>query len=445
MSLQNETFSNEIFDNLLADHSKKAKRILKKDLSTNENTRKRYKFDILSAYNDVIGYAAAFYDKFDDTKEKINAELKAVKDKTIRCCERLEFNVEFPENIIEQLQFEKDYDSSGSVSESSGSTSDREEVTEIVSENSTDNSQVIESNIAKKMSEDDKMMNFMRFASQTLRNFSGEPQSLQAFLNGIKMLKTMSNRKFDDELKTVLLTKIEGKAYECIDAEASIDEIVASLKKNITYKKSKEIVGDMKQLKMRRMSTNDYSKQAEELAEALQRSLIFEGVTREKAIEMTIEETIDMCRKNAKNDKVDSIIASSTYESPKQAISKFVIENSKNENDKQILAYRAHSNKPPQNYQSNGRTFHRNSNNRGGYGRGRGFQRGYRGNSNGFRGRGGYHHKNYKNRNGQYNGQYNVRYAENGSAPTEERGNGNATDGNTSQTASIYTLERVSR
>lgn len=65
-------------------------------------------------------------------------------------------------------------------------------------------------------------------------------------------------------------------------------------------------------LKLKNIKFVESTKQAEELAEVLERPLVIEGTTQAKARQMDTEKTIDMCRDNAR----------STFTNPKDALPK---------------------------------------------------------------------------------------------------------------------------
>lgn len=116
MSTENENFENERLDELIADHEKKAKRINKRDLSTKPNTLKRYEYDILTAHNEIVSYINKFIEDFDkNSEDKVVGELEFIRAKTQKCCERLEIVVNFPDNVLEKLKFEKRYESTDSL------------------------------------------------------------------------------------------------------------------------------------------------------------------------------------------------------------------------------------------------------------------------------------------------------------------------------------------
>lgn len=129
------------------------------------------------------------------------------------------------------------------------------------------------------------------------------------------------------------------------------------------------------------MKQEEFASRAEELSDALRRTLVFEGIPAKIAEEKTVEETIKLCRKFTNTDVGKAVLDAATFKTPKEVIAKLITSNDQGAKDKQILHYR-------QNNQ-------RQQSARGKFGRGRG-QQNYRG------GRG-----SYQNSNGGYNGRYN--------------------------------------
>lgn len=170
----------------------------------------------------------------------------------------------------------------------------------------------------------------------------------------------------------------------------------------------------------------------------MQRTLIIEGISQEKAREMTVDRTIELCRQSAKTEKVGTILAATTFSTPKDVLAKFVVETTKDKNEKQILAFRQQNNFQ---HRSSNNFNNRNANNNRGRGnayRQRTFTnsnnqknsngnnfRNYRGNrnfQNNNRGRGNYRnsYNNYNNQNN--NNEHYVRMvAENCHSPSEGR------------------------
>lgn len=88
---------------------------------------------------------------------------------------------------------------------------------------------------------------------------------------------------------------------------------------------SKVIKGRKAALRFYPNITQEFSKEAESLAEALQRSLILDRMTKEKAREESIEKTIEVCQKSAHSDVVRSILGASAFVTPQEVISKFIV------------------------------------------------------------------------------------------------------------------------
>lgn len=130
---------------------------------------------------------------------------------------------------------------------------------------------------------------------------------------------------------------------------------------------------------------------------------------------MTIDKTVDMCRASTTSYVVKAILGAATFEDPKDVIARLTIETSKDNDDKQILAYQKYSKN--NNKQNIGNSYKKN-NNRGRY------NNNYQNNNNGqynnsnnsYRGRGrGRGRGSYQNNgnNGQYDNRNNyVRFAE---------------------------------
>lgn len=260
---------------------------------------------------------------------------------------------------------------------------------------------------------------FLSFAAKQMnKTYSGDPLELKAFINSINLLKTLG-ATHHEILITFIMTKLTGKALESVPENPdSIDAIINGLKANIKPDSSKVVEGKMMALKLDTAKATDFATEAEKLAESLQRSLIVEGISQEKAKSMTVDKTVEMCRQTASNIDTRIIIASTTFTDPKDVIAKFVVEsataatiasqnkilkfNKQNPNRKSYWNrknYRGNYRQNQESYQGNGRN---DSNWRG---RGR------------KRGRGRY--KNYQN---NQNDRYvNVTNAENSSVPSGSR------------------------
>lgn len=205
----------------------------------------------------------------------------------------------------------------------------------------------------------------LRIAAQTInRNYFGDPLGLNAFINAIELLESVTEEENKDVLKRFILAKLEGKALEAIPPNpATVLIIKEALKSKIKPDSSKIIEGRMLALKNDKISTQEFSKAAEELADAFTRTLIVEGIPQDKANEMSIEKTVDMCRATTRSNLVKSVLASSQFTDAKSVIAKFIVESNTENRDKQVLSYKSfHGNDRFKNYNRNSSTYpHRNS------------------------------------------------------------------------------------
>lgn len=181
----------------------------------------------------------------------------------------------------------------------------------------------------------------------------------------------------------------------------------------------------MQALRFSSNKAQEFTEQAEKLADALQRTLKIEGMAPEKAMEETVGRTVDICRQSANTDFLRSVLASTKFATPKDILAKFVIESSKEKTEKQILSMRSQNNRTNnfQNLNGNGRgrgNSNRNRQNNQNAPRYNNF-RGNRGNNRNFqsfqKGRGG----NRRNLNNFNNDRYIRMMAENYHGPPNGR------------------------
>lgn len=253
-------------------------------------------------------------------------------------------------------------------------------------------------------------------------DYKGDPLELESFVNKVEMLKLVATSAPEGIVFTYVKSKLSAKALEAIrPSDTTIDQLVTSLRERIKPENSNVIKGKMCALRLANRPLQDFAKQAEELSESFKRPLIIEGFPENKAQEMTIEKTIDICRESAHSEVVKAVLASSQFKSAQEVVSKFITETDKNRNERQVLTVRKFNSQNKQggfnqsfrgrqnpnnnngrsygnwnNFRNNGSQNSRNNNNFRGPSR-RGNDRGGRFNGNQFRQNNGYGQSNQNN------------------------------------------------
>lgn len=217
---------------------------------------------------------------------------------------------------------------------------DVSEATQVIKESERVNS-YSRNNIRGTMADELTPVQFLKFAAgQIPRAYTGEALALQPFINSVKIIKTVAGDNHADLLKSFILSKLEGKALECVPTNvANADEIIDALQDSIKPDSSDVIAGRLKALRCQQNNLAEYAKQAD----ALQRALVVEGHPLKKAREMTVKETIKLCCNNARSESVKLILEAKDkeFEQPKDVIARFIVQSAKDKEDKQVLAYRA--------------------------------------------------------------------------------------------------------
>ncbi|XP_067643064.1 GATA zinc finger domain-containing protein 14-like [Eurosta solidaginis] len=174
-------------------------------------------------------------------------------------------------------------------------------------------------------------------------NYSGDPLALGSFINKVELMEVFSNEDLTPNFIAFLKSKLEGKAREALPTHIeSVSQIKEALCSEIRPDNSKVVAGKIAALRVTNNNFSEFSKQVEELSDSLERCLIIEGMTKAKAHEMAVEQTISVCRLNSRSDMVKSILASTTFKDSKDVVAKMIIEREQEIKERQVLAFRSH-------------------------------------------------------------------------------------------------------
>lgn len=186
-------------------------------------------------------------------------------------------------------------------------------------------------------------LEYYNLCARTLNSmYSGDALALTPCLKAIYLLEAMGKEKqHENILRDYILTKLQGIASECVPQNADIKR---SLKEKTKPENSKVVSGRMMAIRADKTNFTDYTKRTEALAEQLTRSLTLEDYPNDKANEMVIDRTIELCRANTTLNIVKSVLSSTTFHDPKDVVAKFIIESRTETNEHPVMAFRANRN-----------------------------------------------------------------------------------------------------
>lgn len=338
---------------------KVTKRVLKEKVSINPDKLKQYEQDLIKHYNEFIScICTIFAQSNQQTKATLKELFIYIRDKAIRCFGVIKSNAQVPINLNTHIKIPNNLTIIPEKSSSSEEEIDQDDI-EInnISEPNPDSDPDSEHNDTNMG--DLTVSEFLRLSAQTInRNFSGDPLILTSFIDSVRLLESLATT---NELRGLLLTfvktKIDGRAREYIlDTHTTLDSILNVLQEKIKPDNSKIIEGRMLSLRLNMNNQEDFVTKTENLAEAFRRSLVIEGMTPAKADELSIEKTIEVCRKNTSNDLVKATLESTVFTLPKDVIAKLITQADKVKKENQILAFSAN------NRQQKPQRFNRNNN-----------------------------------------------------------------------------------
>lgn len=207
---------------------------------------------------------------------------------------------------------------------------------------------------------------FFKMASSVIREkFDGDPLQLDSFLTDAEFIESMTENGNKETFLKFIKTKISGRAKECLpedDEITTFKDIKDALKKDIKPYSSLVIEGKMATLRLVKGDFTKFTDEAGKLAEAYRRSLIFEKHTREKAGEMTILKTKEVCRRIARSDITKSVIQSTKFDNAAEVIATLVTQSETARKEKKELEsfQKQHTGKPNN---KNGQKFGNKPNN----------------------------------------------------------------------------------
>lgn len=438
------------YNEVSGEFEKVAKRILifktdkNRKVPTDGEKILKYKTDIVTAYNAFIAFVARVYDsQAISTQEALQRDFDNVhKPKLLDCLKLFKLTAQLPKNFLPldidtvvEINTSKvqnisnhslDIQSTSSATQSfEKSTSDTDQIVDSDEEQSFQSSKdqlklnasitLDTAQLSPKQTPNntDKpeastmpqtKQEFLKMATGILNyKYDADPLRLESFLADVEIVEAMAEADQTEFCMKFVKAKLDQKALEYLPDEIkTLKDITDALRKGIKVDSSDVVEGKMIALRLHRGNYTEFTKKAEDLANEYRRSLIAEKISKEKATEMAIKKTIEMCRSNATFDTVKTVVSASTYEKPSEVLSKFVTQSDIARKEKREADNKQNLNKNSNGYRGKNKFGGRGGGNyRGQNGQNRdSHDQNGRGRSNG--GRGGYRGGRGFNRSGQY-------------------------------------------
>lgn len=316
-SIQLEAFIAEIQDEIKSLKNK----LLRKNKTKNTKKLNDYCAQLVNSYNKFADFNKKYFgDLNEESKKKLKSAFIRIRDDSLVLFASLNLNISLPLESTERINIS--------------------ETTEYPISTDLDPETV-------EMDEGDMTRpQFMKLCSSTIHNnFNGQSVNLRAFIDSINLLKEFAT---NDSLQKILIqfiiSKLDASPREKIaTAYTSIDTLIDDLQAQIKPDNSDIIEGRLLAIKTKTLE--EFSEKAEKLAEALQKALIIEGVSRPKAEAMVIEKTVQLCRSHTHAPEVKAVLAAKTFASPKEVIAKMITQINDVKKDKVAEFYRKNANK----------------------------------------------------------------------------------------------------
>lgn len=163
------------------------------------------------------------------------------------------------------------------------------------------------------------------------RPYNGNSDILKSVIATIESISEDTNASLIETTVNWIKGRLIGKASVAIDPTiVTFQGIIDALKTHIVPETSGEILAKMEILTINNNNYEHFMTQADEMSEALRKAYINESIPREIALKMTIEKTIEICRKASDTDLVKaSLQHGQLFDTPKEVISTFIIETMK--------------------------------------------------------------------------------------------------------------------
>lgn len=155
------------------------------------------------------------------------------------------------------------------------------------------------------------------------REFDGTPSKLTSFLDALELFGGNLGTCTQENAVRIIKTRLSGKARDLITNEETVQGIIDTLKKGIKIPTSAQVAAKLLAVKQT-ATVLEYAKEVESLAEQLRRSYLSERIPLDTAESLVAQQTTLALVRNARTERVQTIMEAGSFKSSEEAITKFV-------------------------------------------------------------------------------------------------------------------------
>lgn len=204
-------------------------------------------------------------------------------------------------------------------------------------------------------------LKFLNTASSLLKPFDGKSDELDSFIRNINLIQQVA----DGDLKPFFLEFVKGRITGTVgnacSSAISIDQLISTLRSTVKSESPRVVESRLDALYFDHRNLSEFSAEAEKIGNKYLDALVNEGCSRQFATQLTINKIVEICRKSARNDNIKCILASSTYQTHVDVLTKFRTEISSFKKENQQRTSTLYNNNQTR-YNNNNRNGFNNNN-----------------------------------------------------------------------------------
>lgn len=273
-----------------------SKRALKKKTPKGDLIKLEIRDNLLISFNDFTKFLKLYWNALNtDQRTAARQIFMTVRDKVVRTFQVLEVSYTVPTSCLEQID--------PLLVDDDLPTSDEDEQLENMPLTAVE---------------------FFNLASKIVpQDFDGSPDKLRSFLDALNLVKGNADDHSENAV-AFIKTRLTGKARDLITDEASVDQIITTLKNGVKGESSRAVASKLLNCRQNTKDSVTYSSEIEALAANLKRAYINEGVPVDTAQLYTTENVVKSLSQNANSERVRIVMEAGSFGTVQEAVAKFV-------------------------------------------------------------------------------------------------------------------------